>query len=172
MSEPPVVRVVVLRTVDAGLALSVVDVGEPQRLDGARRGFEDVPLRSFGFAGRSCVNRLLEKRAVQRIGFVENSQRAETAVCNDAFDGKLASWNELLDHLEGQNAAAGIERMLDQIRQSPRPERPMVRPEELTRLRTPGPEPGTAFAEAFVYIGSRHEVDRRPLRTRWPVHPL
>jgi type IV secretory pathway TraG/TraD family ATPase VirD4 len=48
----------------------------------------------------------------------------------------------------------------------------VLRPEAFTRLKVPGTEPGTLFAESIIHLGSRHEVSRRARKTRWPVHPL
>src|SRR5919108_4044457 len=53
------------------------------------------------------VDRLLKKRAVQRVGLVEERQHAQLAVGDEALQGHLSPWDEAFDEDLPRGAAGG-----------------------------------------------------------------
>src|SRR5262249_20510901 len=62
-------------------------VAEAEYADRLGNRLEQFALRGLGRPGRRRVDRLFEVRALERIGLVENRERAELAMGGKAFDG-------------------------------------------------------------------------------------
>ena len=82
--------------VDAALGVHRT-VMQPERLRRARHRRRDLRLDPGVHLRRRHVNRFLEERAVERIGLVEDRERPQRAVLEQALERELGAGNVLLD---------------------------------------------------------------------------
>src|SRR5215468_11279587 len=71
-------------------------VGEPERASPSRRLLLDLRLDIAREPGRRHVDRLLEERAFERVGLVEERERAEPSGRQEALERYLDSGDEVL----------------------------------------------------------------------------
>ena len=71
-------------------------VMQPDGASAVCHALEDALLNVACCKRRREVDRFLEKRAVERVGFVENRKRMKSTVFEDSFDGVLRPRNERL----------------------------------------------------------------------------